>query len=325
MMHFLRPYFLLLLLPSLWICWRVWTVRPAHSRWQSVCDNHLMPYLNIDDGEAGKNWLVFWVVVALLVTIIALAGPSWRKRDLPVYSSHVPVVVLMDLSGAMLAQDITPSRLQRAKYKIIDLLKLRKGGQMALLAFTREPFVVTPLTDDLVTIINLLNELEPTIMPVQGYDLTKALVQAEQLITRSGADGAELLVVTSSGASQAAVAKSRELAGRGIYVSVLGVGTEAGGPLILADGGLVKNDSGNVVSVKLPVAQLRRLAKAGGGRFSQVVAGNQDVESLVPILQRSGVSLVTKNSAMLWQDDGHWLILLLLPLILVAFRRGALS
>lgn len=323
-MHFLRPHWFVLLLPAAWICWRLWHMSWGQERWESICDAHLLPHLGVDQAEKRKNWSVGSIGLILLCAIIALSGPTWRKRDIPVFSNIAPVVILFDMSSAMLAKDITPNRLQRAKFKIIDLLKRRKSGQTALVAFTKEPFVVAPLTEDFSTITNLLPALEPTIMPVQGYNLETALQKAQQLIQQAGSLHGNILVISANGASLAAIDQAKKLAQKDTRVSVLGVGTVVGGPITLDNGQLLKDASGNVISAHLDLSALQKLASAGAGKYVSLTSDNADVKGLESEITRQGHGKITSNSALLWQDDGHWFLLFILPLMLLAFRRGVL-
>lgn len=322
MIHFIRPSALWLLLPACLFCWWVWRGRQPLGQWQRVCDPHLLRHLQVDDSAGSKSWFIAGLVVAFTLSILALAGPSWRKQDVPAFDDRAPVVMVLDLSAAMLAQDVKPSRIERAKYKIIDLLKHRRGGQTALLAFTSEPFVVTPLTDDVNTIINMLQPLDPQIMPVQGHDLGRALEKAQSLLTQGGYPSGQILVITSELGGGSALSAAENLTDQGTQLFVLGVGTVAGGPIQDASGQLLKDAGGNVLNATLDEAGLRNLAHEGRGTYVASTTDNRDINRLEVLFSSTTKAKAKKNTVRLWQDEGHWLILLLLPIVLLGFRRG---
>jgi len=323
-MHLIRPYFLLLIVPAIWLVWMFGRNHHKNNQWKNVCDLHLLKHLTITNPSQRRKWPLFVFALSLLLAIFALTGPSWKKIDMPVFNSRSPLIILLDLSYDMTARDIKPSRLARAKYKIIDLLKARKGGQTALLAFTKEPFVVAPLTEDVKTIVNLMQVLKPNIMPVQGHDLDSALKKSGAMIQQSGGRNGHVLIVTNQAGSKKSLAQARKLYDEGISVSVLGVGSKAGAPAVDGKGKLIRKSDGNLYMSKIDTAGLKKLAKAGGGVYQTITSDNKDVSNLLSETTSHQDAYKSKLLAQLWQDEGHWFILLLLPFAALAFRRGYL-
>jgi Ca-activated chloride channel family protein len=322
LLHFIRPHWLWLLplvflLPWLWKRSR----RPSGD-WTRACDPHLLRWLSVsqagEKSRGGGRWLAG---AAVLIAILALAGPSWEKLPDSSFSARDARMIVLDLSRSMLAQDLRPNRLTRARFRLADLLDQTGEGQVGLVSFAGDSYVVSPLTSDMNTISNLLPALQPGIVPVSGSRADKALEMAAALLERAGLRNGEILLVTDS-ASSADAAKARNLYDNGIITSVLGVGTLEGAP-IPSGAGFVSDRSGNVVIARLDRASLQAVAQAGGGRYLELSATARE-SSLW--LDQDGSEFARREGALgeRWQDAGPWLVLLLLPLALIGFRRGLL-
>jgi Ca-activated chloride channel family protein len=322
--HFLRPYAfyeLLLLLPIIYYWWQAGA---KVDQSQKVCDSHLLSHLLV--GQSAKTKLPLWCfTLAYLISVFALAGPTWEKQPQPLLQKEQAVVILLDTSISMLADDIKPSRIQRAKYKVLDILKSLKEGQVALIAYTEEPFVVSPLTQDAKTIANLVPAITPEIMPVFGSDLNKALNMGADLISQAGLQNGSIIIVTDSTPQSGDFMTAKKLKEVGIDLSVLAVGTEKGGHIPLSQGGYLKDNSGNIEISKLDPGALKTLAKSGGGAFTKLTPDNKDVSILTEQVTKQDEHFFQDEkeeiTGELWQDNGHWLLLLVLPFLLLSFRR----
>lgn len=328
--HFLYPHglWLLLLLPLLW-AW-VWRQRKNQSGWSGVVDPALAPFV-LTGRERRKSLLPLLAFSLLaIVGILALAGPAWVKKEVPVFREQQPLVVAMDLSSSMYVQDVSPSRLEQARFKLIDLLQTRKGGQTGLVVFAGDAFAVSPLTDDVKTIEAQMRNLTPEIMPVQGSFLSLAIARSVTLLEQAGAKAGNILLMA-DGLSDSAQAQEAALAAvsKGFAVSVLGFGTEAGAPIPLREGGFLTDAKGQVVVPQLNPASLTALAQAGNGVFVQAGIGDQDINRLsAQWAARSADSALLaggNRQVDTWVNEGIWLVLLLLPLVAVLFRRGWLA
>jgi Ca-activated chloride channel family protein len=322
--HFQHPQWFWLLLPLLLLWWRVRRPGTHDNPWRRVCDARLLPYLLVDTaGRAGR--LPAWLLGgAWLLTLIALADPVWNRQPQPVFRSQEARVVVLDLSRSMLAADLPPSRLVQARYKVADILDNSPDGQTGLVVFAGDAFTVAPLSNDTETIRSLLQPLEPGLMPVQGSRVDLGLVQAVELLKQAGQAHGDVLLLTDGYSGEAALRAARELHAAGYRLSVLGVGTTAGAPLADGQGGYLRDAQGDIVMPQLDVAALRDLAAAGGGRYASISGTNQDIRYL---LAGSNGSLGAESESTdlttdVWQSRGPWLVLLLLPLVAVVFRRG---
>jgi Ca-activated chloride channel family protein len=294
----------------------------APGSWQSIIDPALAPYILSRAQIKGLSYRWWLILIGGVLAVTALAGPSWNRAEQPVFRSEQAIVIALDLSRSMDAQDLTPSRLTRARLKILDILEARQSGQTALVVYSSNAFTVTPLTTDADTVAALVNSLSTDIMPSRGSHPVAAIRKSQTLLEQAGVAYGEVLLITDGGTSPAAERAAADLQSSGYSLSVLGVGTSQGAPIPRAGGGFVTDRSGNIVVPRIEETALRSLAAAGGGRFTLLSADDSDINTLlsgeVGIASASDESLATD----LWQEEGPWLLLLLVPMAAMAFRRG---
>ncbi|MDX1403947.1 MAG: VWA domain-containing protein [Woeseiaceae bacterium] len=320
--HFLRPEWLWALPLIGLMIYALAHRQLSPGNWQRVVDPALAPFVLSRAQIRRLNYRWWLALIGGVLAVLSLAGPSWQRVEQPVFRSEQAVVIALDLSRSMDAQDLTPSRLTRAKLKILDILERRQSGQTALVVYSSNAFTVTPLTTDTDTIAALVNSLSTDIMPSRGSYPVSAINKSRQLLEQAGAVFGEVLLITDGGTSPAAERAAKELQSAGYGLSILGVGTGEGAPIPRAGGGFVTDRSGNIVVPRVEEAALRSLAAAGGGRFASMSADDGDIEYLlsgrVGKSSESDESLATDQ----WQEEGPWLLLLLVPIAAMAFRRG---
>ena len=236
-MHFLRPWWFAALPALLALLWALWHRRLRSRSWQGVCDPHLLPHLLLGRSRRRANWPLVLLLAGIFLAVTALAGPTWRQRPQPLFRQQSGLVICFDLSRSMLAGDLKPSRLVRARLKIEDILRQRREGQTALIAFAGDAFAVTPLTDDRHTIEALLATLSPQLMPVQGSEPQRALALGTEMLKRAGLTRGTLLLVTDEDRPDRVAAAAARLHSQGLVLAVLGVGTPEGAPIPLEQGG----------------------------------------------------------------------------------------
>lgn len=324
--HFLRPWWLLALALLPWLVWRGLRADGSPHELARWIDPPLRAHVLL--AAAGRvRWLTpLWWASLWCIAIVALAGPAWRQQAVTLYPVQAPLVVALDLSSHMAADDLAPDRITRARYKLMTLLKERAGGQVALIAYAGDAFTVAPMTDDAATAIALLDSLTPALMPIDGQRADRALRRAAALIAGAGFSAGDVLLV-SDAADAAARTAAKALRDSGIRVSVLGVGTPQGAALRDAQGALVYDRAGVPQLARLDEAGLRALASAGGGRYARLQAAGGDLNQLGLLEPESrGNAALHDDSAQAqrWRDDGVWLLPLLLLLALPGFRRGGL-
>jgi Ca-activated chloride channel family protein len=294
----------------------------APGSWQRIVDPALAPYILSRTQIKGLTYRWWLVLIGGVLAITALAGPSWNRVEQPVFRSEQAIVIALDLSRSMDAQDLTPSRLTRARLKILDILEARQSGQTALVVYSSNAFTVTPLTTDADTVAALVNSLSTDIMPSRGSYPVAAIAKSKALLEQAGVAYGEVLLITDGGTSPAAERAAADLQSSGYSLSVLGVGTSEGAPIPRAGGGFVTDRSGNIVVPRIETTALRSLAAAGGGRFAQLSADEEDINTLLSGQVGTGTASDESLATDQWQEEGPWLLLLLVPMAAMAFRRG---
>lgn len=321
--HLLRPEWLLALLPLAVLVWRMAKPMLEHSNWSRVCDPHLLPHILHQPRHGAAQWAPWWVALAGMLLIFAMAGPVWQQYPQPVFHTRSALVLLLDLSSSMDATDLKPSRLVRAKHKIIDLLRKNWEGQTAFLVFAGNAFVVTPLTHDTATITAQLSSLDTALMPVQGSRPDRAIEKAIELLAQGGVAHGDILLMTDEWAGDEQMAS--RVAKEGHRLTILGVGTPEGAPVPLVDGGFLEDVNGTLIMAKLDLNQLQKLARLGGGGYQSIQADDQDIEALLQRTKQSDWTAGVKKMevmADIWREEGPWLVLVVLPFAALVFRRG---
>lgn len=326
--HLLRPWWLLALLPAVLAAWWFYRQQNHSGSWQQVIAPELLPFLVDGSAVTRRRSLVVVALFGWLLTTLAMAGPTWERTPLPVHKQESALVVLFDLSPSMLVQDLKPNRLTRARLKLIELLQQRKEGTTGLVAYAADSFVVSPLTDDAATVAALVPALDPNIMPGQGSNVEAALNKGIELALNAGLDQADILLITDEISIEAQDEIASLLRGMGNFrLSVLGIGTPDGAPIPLGSGGFAKDRSGAIVIPKLDERSLRSLASHHDGRFSSLSADDSDIRYLADgfNIKPGSPSKQLDRTFDSWHDLGYWLVLPLLPILLLAFRRGLLA
>lgn len=320
--HWLRPEWLLVIPLVVLVAVILGRGRLSSGNWQDVVDPALMPFVLSRAPGRGRDYRWWLLALGGSLAAVAMAGPAWERIEQPVFRAEQALVVALDLSRSMDAQDISPSRLARARLKILDILDRRKSGQTALVVYSGNAFTVTPLTTDTDTVAALVNSLSTDIMPSRGSSPVSAMRKGQALLSQAGAGYGEVLLITDGGSSPAALKVARDLKAAGFSLSVLAVGTRDGAPIPRASGGFVTDNRGKIAVPRLEETSLRALSVAGGGRYAVLSADSRDLDLLlsgeVTTASASDEALATDR----WREEGPWLLLLLLPIAALAFRRG---
>jgi len=318
--HFLRPWWLCALAVLPWLLWQAARRGRGLQALSRLVDAELLPQLL--QGRAARQRLPLGLLaLAWLLAVLALAGPAWSRVEQPLYARRAAQVVAISLSQRMLSHDVTPSRIDRARFKAHDLLTANRDGLNALIGYAGEAFVVAPLTSDVHSLGTLLDAMAPDTMPADGDNAAAAIARGAALIRDAKVGGGSLVLITDS-AGEAAQAAARQARSEGVRVSVLGVGTLHGAPVALPGGGFLHDAKGDLQLAARDDAALAAVAAAGGGRYVAMSADDGDVAGLKGELRAGSTQAAQGQVGDEWQDRGPWLLLLLLPLAALAFRRG---
>lgn len=332
--HFLRPLWLVALAPLGILLWLVHRRRARGGAWHRVIAPALLPLL-VRSGphQAAALPRTSILVLASLLACFALAGPTWERIPLPASKRDSALVILFDLSPSMLAEDLKPNRLTRARLKAIDLLNQHREGSVGLVAWAGDAHVVAPLTDDPDTLIALLPVLQPDIMPQAGSNPELALERGLELAMNAGHLAGDILFITDGFTQQALENINATLRSFPDFrLSILGVGSDEGAPIPLGgtafgEGGFARDSRGAIVVAGLGSDGLRGIAERHGGRYASLRADDRDIHYLLPPLAagHGDRTRSLERNIDTWHDRGAWLVLPLLPLMILAFRRGVFA
>jgi Ca-activated chloride channel homolog len=323
--HFIRPLWLLAIIVLIFMLFLLKRLRVKHSGWQQLLPQHLAKVLVEGNAKAQSSSLVLPFFIGLL-SILAMAGPSWQKLPQPVYQVAQGSVLIMDMSYSMYATDVAPNRLTRARYKAIDLLDNINDGEIGLIAYAGDAFSISPLTDDTNNIKLLLPSLSPELMPALGSNPLAALALADEMLVNAGHNSGDIYWLT-DGIDNIDIQDITDWSRKHPYrLNILGVGTKTGAPIKLNNGELMKDDNGAIIVPKLTVQALKGLAKRGRGNYTTLTNNNKDIERLTaqPLNLENEKTRASDNTGDQWQEFGPYLLFLVLPLMLTYFRRGAL-
>ena len=322
--QFLRPLWLLAIPLVWWLVFRLLGKWWSTANWEKIVEPHLLQFLATTPATQKTSLLPWIMCFAGTLLLLALAGPVWEKVPQPLLQKSQARVLVLDLSFSMLATDIKPTRIDRARFKLEDLLKRFVEGDTALIAYAGEAFVISPLTHDPATIAALLPGLHPNIMPVPGSRAEQAFSLAANLLSRSKSGSGHIIWIT-DGIEGQDFAALENTVGRN-RLSILAVGTESGSPVALSEGGFLKDKNGAIVIPKLNSQPLEKLADIKQGSFTVLSIDDRDVEGIIEA-ETTATDFIEDEqlrSSDKWNEEGPWLLLLALPLAASLFRRGLL-
>ncbi len=323
--HFLRPMWLLAVIPALLLVGVMWRVNSNVTAWDKAIDKNLLPFLLDRSKNAAQRTPLFILLFTWILSVLAMAGPVWEELPQPVQKREDALVIVLDLSLSMFAPDHNPSRLDLAKRKLRDILALREEGQTALVVYAGDAHTVTPLTDDIVTIDALIPSLSPNIMPLFGSDPVPAIDMAISLLNDIESSDGRILLITDgiSGFDQEELITD-QMRGTGYELLVMGVGTEEGAPIRTSDGSFLTDQNGAMVIPTLNRNVLQSLVNRVSGRYHDIQLSDADLAYLLTentLLDNEELTEVEEEFDV-WNESGPYLLLLVLPLCALTFRKG---
>jgi Ca-activated chloride channel family protein len=323
--HFLRPIWLLALIPVLLFFVAMWRVNSVVTAWDKAIDKSLLPYLLDRSKNASQRTPLILLFAAWALSILALAGPVWEQLPQPVQKKEDALVIIFDLSLSMFAPDHSPNRLDLAKRKLRDILALREEGQTALVVYAGDAHTVTPLTDDVVTIEALVPSLSPNIMPLFGSKPVEAIGLAIGLLDGTDSSRGKVLLMTDgiSGFDEELLI-TEQFADNDYELLIMGIGTEEGAPIRTNDGNFLTDEAGALIIPTLNKNVLQSLANRVSGRYHDIQLADSDLAYLLSdfeLLDDDQMSDVEEEFDV-WYEFGPWMLLLVLPIAAMSFRRG---
>ena len=316
--HFLRPWWLLAILAAMAFCLLASRQSDMRVRWREMIAPRLLDHLVSDDRSRSRLKPYHLTAALFAIAALALAGPTWERELPPFVQDEAPLVIAIDLSQTMDAIDVTPSRLERAKLKVHDLLALRPAARTALAAYAGSAHLVLPLTDDATLVRSYADALATRIMPVAGKNTAAALAMADKMLSDTGVPGTILLLT--DGVDAGSVDAVAHVDGRNNVV-LLGIGTAEGGPVKSSDGNFATGPRGGRLFAKMDVDALKRLQRMGGVSVATFTSDDSDVRWIIQRI-KTHFAQKTAEAQTRWRDFGWWLTIPIALLAALSFRRG---
>jgi Ca-activated chloride channel family protein len=319
-LHFLRPLWLLAA-PAILLTW--WLVRRREVSRADVgafVAPHLRDALTINRDALKGIRAVDGVALVMLFAAFAAAGPTWSKQASPWFAETAPLVIALEVSDSMRSNDLQPTRLDRARFKILDLVAARTGSRTALIAYAGSAHIVVPPSTDIDVLKPFLESLDPAIMPVYGAQASEVLPLAQSLLGEQAAVGTVLFVNDGFDASDIAQFTAFANQPGTPALAALIVGTDEGGVALLPDGSPVMAERGGRLDTSVDASVLRRVASAANVSVVRAGTGDGDIRQLLRAIQSKLQQ--TDDPDAQWLDQAWWFLWPAALLSLLWFRRG---
>lgn len=299
--HFLRPWFLCFLLAPVLLFFIKQKAGEQISSWGSVCDKNLLDFLLVKGSNAKNISLSGFIYLGMIAASIAAAGPCWKKTELPTFVIENPTMFVLSMAQDMMLTDISPSRLERAKFAITDLANNIPDGQFGLEVYSEEPYIITPISDDNELLKNLMPQIVSDIVPDHGDRLDRAMDMAVNRFEAAGYSQGNIILLASDVGQRfdLALENAKKAARLGYKIYVIDTSYSGNEKLKL----LAQNGNGLYLSVKSPDYQdiVRHISK--------------NTEERTKLSQNLRAKFI---------DYGYYLLVIPLFCTLVFFRRGLL-
>ena len=299
--HFLRSAILWLLLPAVLIAViSLLTLRETLS-WKKAIAPHLRKFVITKGSEGKRKWMQLFLTLFLSIAIIGAAGPTWKKIEVPGKTLETPLIIILNLSESMLETDISPNRLERAKFKIVDLLDADPGARIALVGYSGSAHTIIPLTRDYSIIKSHISSLSPSIIPIKGANLKEALLLADTLLVNITAPG-NIFLYSDDFSDEVINDLQTFSSSHNHGITVI--------PIINS------NNTNNSES-------LRKLESVDNLGVANITLDKSDVELLAKNI-RDNLQFKDKDIEKEdeWQDEGLWFVLPFALFLLMWFRKG---
>ncbi len=319
--HFLRPLFLWLLLP-VFVIFAINLISTREQiKWKKIIAPHLRQYVIKKGSESLKKWMQALSFIVMSIAILGISGPTWDKIELPGKTLETPFVIVLDLSQSMLATDIQPTRLERAKFKINDLLDANPKARIALVGFAGTAHTIIPLTRDYKIIKSHIDGLSPRMMPYQGTNL-KAALEIVDTLTNVTTAPATVLLISDDFTDDTFNLLQQFVINNNTSVEVLPINTLSGADVPNFSGrGTMHDAQGKVVHSALDTSILTKLNSIDKINVNDLTLDKSDVELLAKKISEN-LEFKEDDKEDDWQDRGLWFVIPFAFLVLLSFRKG---
>ncbi|GAB6068967.1 VWA domain-containing protein [Thiomicrorhabdus hydrogeniphila] len=330
-LHFLRPEWFLALLPVIWIIWKAWQTSRKQGAWHEVIApkfRHLLLGENSTTGASANEKIGYLgLSIAWFFAVLALSGPWVKSVDIPAEKSQQGVVIVLDLSLSMLADDLSPNRISRVKYKLTDLLKQYPQYATGMVVYAGTAHTISPISEDNQTLLGLLPSLNPVMMPKFGSKPLQGLKLAQKLFDGAQITNRHIVWITDDIEKNQIQPITTWLNDHNDSVTVMTVGTTKGGVVQVPNYGLLKDNNEKLIMPKVPFERFAELEKKTNIKWIDLKPEDTGVKNLLPPDMANTDKLAQSKHAKEVNhplDIGAYFLFLLLPIVALVFRRGTL-
>ncbi len=319
--HFLRPIWLVVIPFAIWLHFRLRHGFSATKQWEAAIAPHLLAYLTVAGKDAKRVRPYQLMTVSLILASIALSGPTWKREITPFVQDKAPLVIALELTPTMLGVDPSPTRLERAKQKIRDLLSRRSGGRTAVIAYAGSAHAVLPLTNDAELIELYLASLVPSLMPREGDNAETALDLANNMLVAEETPGT-ILFMTDGIDRLHAPGFARHKTSSADQILFLAIGSISGGVIGEA---ATKGSTFGLIDGNAPpvdISGINAVASAAGGTVVRVTPDLADIDRLSSQIQTHLINTIQQDEKLQWRDFGYYFTWPLALIVLLWSRRG---
>ena len=304
------------------IFFMVWGMRKKHQLIQKFCGNLLLSRLVHPGVEKRYQSKTIFIVLAVFFLIFSLTQPRWGYHWEDLHQRGVDVIVALDVSSSMLAEDIKPNRLERAKRKITDLLNMLEGDRIGLVAFAGTSFVQCPLTLDYSAARIFLSAIDTQLIPLQGTAIGNAIeTSAKAFQTKEKKSKALILITDGEDQTGKALSAAKSAGSQGVKIYTIGIGGEIGAPLpdLTGNGGYRKTKQGEVILSRLDENTLQQIALETGGSYVRSVTGDIDLKIIYQDQIKKNIEKKELKSERrkIWQERFQWFIFIALIFLFI--------
>ena len=296
-LHLLRPLWLWTLVPAFLIWFGLWRLQDRVAAWKKLIDPHLLEHLLVEKQSRRRLRPIHLTAILWVLCAVALAGPTWEREPSPFADDQAGLMVLLKASTTMNATDVQPSRLERSRHKLTDLLELRDGAATGLIAYSGSAHLVMPLTRDRRIVTTMAAEISPEIMPVDGDALGRALAEAVRVLDRAGVPGSILVIADAVSPSEAdaLAAGAPDLPVQFLAVSPPNAPVDSG---------------------------IQQAARAMHANITQLTIDQNDVERIARTAKTEFRAAPMDEGGEKWKDAGYYLVPLIALIGLAWSRKG---
>ncbi|GJL78418.1 MAG: membrane protein [Nitrospinaceae bacterium] len=315
-------YFNLLWLVPVLIFFLAWALRKKRALTAQFCSPALAAKFVEETTRRRQKMKAAFILLAVIFMTLALTQPRWGYEWKDLTQEGVDIVVALDVSKSMLAEDIKPNRLSRAKRKISDLLDMLEGDRIGLVAFAGTAFVQCPLTLDYSAAKLFLDATDTELLSAQGTALAGAIRKSVAAFRSLEKKSKAIILITDGESHEDDPLKAAQWAAeQGVKIFTIGIGKDTGAPIPDATGGFKKDEKGEIVLTRLDETTLQQIALETGGAYVRSVTGDLDLEKiyLENIKPKIDKKELKTQRRKLWTERFQWPIFLALACLLIEF------